>query len=163
MSGYKTYIKHLVECNCILPQFKNQKDIIFHKFVVFFIIGLDDKVIPSYVRCNNCNGVHRVFEISKSELMKNENSKSIVTIDEVKMFLPEKMQILLEKYDCDLATWQEAQFIIDNKIWGKQIILSREVEESKNITKTVITSLFIAGETLYKLNKIERETENNVE
>lgn len=163
MNKAKTYVKHLIECNCILPQFKNRKDVIFHKFVVFSKIGFDDKVIPSYVKCNNCGGVHRVFEISKSELMKNENSKSVETIDEIKLSLPEKVQVLLEKYDCDLPTWQEAQFIIDNEAWGNQVILSREIEESKTATKLMLTTLLIAGKTLYKLNKFERETDNDVE
>jgi hypothetical protein len=160
MSKAKTYVKHLVECNCVLPQFKNRKDIIFHKFVVFSKIGFDDKVITSYVKCNNCNGVHRVYEISKSELMKNENSKSVETIDEIKLFLPEKLQILLEKYDCDLPTWQETQFIIDSEAWGSRVILSREVEQSKTTTKINLTTLLIAGKTLYKLDKFEREDSN---
>jgi hypothetical protein len=163
MKKEKTYVKHLIECNCVLPQFKNRKDVIFHKFIVFSKIGFDDKVIPSYVRCNNCSGVHRVYEISKSELIKNENSKSVQTIEDLKLSLPEKVQVILEKYECDLPTWQEADFLIENEAWGSQIILSREVEETVKSSKIMLTTLLIAGKTLYKLNKFERESENNVE
>ena len=38
-------IKHLIECHCMLPQYRNKKDRQYHKFVVFSIIDNADCVI----------------------------------------------------------------------------------------------------------------------
>lgn len=156
-----SYIKHLVECNCILPQFKRVQPPLFHKFIVFSELDpKDEKVISSYVKCNNCGAVHRVYEVSKSEITKNENTKGVVSIEEIKLGMPEKYSIILEKYECPLPTWQEISFIIENKLWGKEIILTKEIEETKTQKRILFTTLLIAGETLFKINKREKETNN---
>ncbi|HNC58430.1 MAG TPA: hypothetical protein PLP33_23590 [Leptospiraceae bacterium] len=156
-----SYLKHLVECNCILPQFKRVQPPLFHKFVVFSEI--DDKtqnLISTYVKCNNCGAVHRVYEVSKSEITKNENTKGIVSIDELKLGIPEKLSIILEKYEAQLPIWQEINFIIENKLWGKEIILAKESEDTKQHKRLLFTTLLIAGDGLFKINKREREIEN---
>ena len=156
-----SYLKHLVECNCILPQFKRVQPPLFHKFVVFSEI--DDKtqnLISTYVKCNNCGAVHRVYEVSKSERTKNENTKGIVSIDELKLGIPEKLSIILEKYEAQLPIWQEINFIIENKLWGKEIILAKESEDTKQHKRLLFTTLLIAGDGLFKINKREREIEN---
>ena len=38
----KEFIKHTIECNCVLPQYKNIVPIVFHKFIVFSIINEDE-------------------------------------------------------------------------------------------------------------------------
>ena len=156
-----SYLKHLVECNCILPQFKRVQPPLFHKFVVFSEI--DDKtqnLISTYVKCNNCGAVHRVYEVSKSVITKNENTKGIVSIDELKLGIPEKLSIILEKYEAQLPIWQEINFIIENKLWGKEIILAKESEDTKQHKRLLFTTLLIAGDGLFKINKREREIEN---
>jgi len=156
-----SYIKHLVECNCILPQFKRVNPPIFHKFIVFSEIeSKTEKFLPSYVKCNNCGAVHRVYEVSKSEITKNEDTKGIISIEEIKLELPDKLCLILEKYECSLPTWQEVSFILTNNLWGKEIILAKEIEETKEKKRMLITTLLIAGKTLFKINKREKEIEN---
>jgi hypothetical protein len=157
----RTYIKHLVECNCILPQFKNLPDPLFHKFVVFSEIDENNEFIPTIVTCNNCGSAHRVYEVSRTELLKNESTKNIISKDDMKLFFSEKLQVILEKYECDLPVWQEIQFIIENEMWGKEVILLRENEESKDKTILSLTTLLIAGNTLFKINKRQKEMAKN--
>ena len=64
MQGFK----HLVQCHCILPQYRKMKDPVFHKFVVFSTIDKKDNVEPKNVQCNNCGVIHKVFDICKSEI-----------------------------------------------------------------------------------------------
>jgi len=157
----KSYIKHLIECNCILPQYKNSTPPIFHKFIVFSELEKESKLIASYAKCNNCGAVHRIFEVNKSETTKNENTKGLISKDELKLSLPEKISIILEKYDSDLTVWQEINFLIENKIWGREVILLKEIEETSKQKRILLTTLLIAGEKLFKINKREIEQEKN--
>ena len=61
--------KHTIQCHCILPQYKGRKDPIFHKVVVFSVIGDDDKVQEKIVNCNNCGVPHRIIDICQSEII----------------------------------------------------------------------------------------------
>lgn len=157
----RSFVKHLIECNCILPQFKAAMPPVFHKFIVFSELKEKSELLPSYVKCNNCGAIHRVYEVNKSELTKNENTRGVVSFDELKLSLPEKIVIILEKYECDITVWQEIMFLIENKIWGNEVVLSRETEETQQKKRTLITTLLIAGETLFKINKREKETDKN--
>lgn len=157
----KSYIKHLIECNCVLPQYKNATPPVFHKFIVFSELNEFSSFLPSYSKCNNCGAVHRVYEVNKSETTKNENTRGLISKDELKLSLPEKISIILEKYDSDITLWQEINFIIENKLWGKEVVLLKEIEETVKQKRMLITSLMIAGETLYKINKREIEQAKN--
>ena len=64
MNGFK----HLVQCHCVLPQFRRRPEPVFHLFVVFSVLGNDDKVEPKYAECNNCGAVHHVTEVGQSEI-----------------------------------------------------------------------------------------------
>ena len=72
-------VKHLVQCHCILPQYKNAKDPVFHKFTVFSVIDDSDTVVSKYAECNNCGAAHKVYDICKSEI--------VVGKDEVRSYL----------------------------------------------------------------------------
>ena len=48
---YIVGIKHLIECNCVLPQYQNTKKPIFHKFTVFSIIDEDNQIQDKNVIC----------------------------------------------------------------------------------------------------------------
>ena len=75
--------KHLVECHCVLPQFRLNTTVLYHKFVVYSEFNSDGSVITKYAQCNNCGVIHRVFDIAKSEiLMGNENNISIIGIED---------------------------------------------------------------------------------
>lgn len=151
----KAYIKHVIECNCILPQYKNISPPVFHKFIVFSELNRDGIVKPSLVSCNNCNVVHKILEGGTSEIIKKEGSNLVPTISDIETNLPGWLVALLKQHDCPLPTWQEAQFVIENEQWGKILVLSREQDQNdkeKYITKYVI----LIGENLYKI-KIDQE------
>jgi len=122
-------IKHLIQCHCVLPQFKDRSDPVFHKFTVFSIIDESDTVQPKFSQCNNCGVVHRVVDICKSELTSKEESKSIPNIDDIKFSLSPDLSRVLESYQCDLATWEQAEWIFLNKVWDQWIVLSRDEDD----------------------------------
>ena len=123
-------LKHLIQCHCILPQFKNAENPVFHKFVVFSIIDDSDTVQPKFAQCNNCGVVHKVVDICKSELTTKEESRAIQGIEDIKFSLNSELVRVLESYNCDLATWEQAEWIYLTKRISDSIILTRE--ESKD-------------------------------
>ena len=146
-------VKHLIRCRCILSQFRNVKDPPLHEFAVFSVIDADDKVIPKYAQCNNCGIIHRVVDICKSEIIHNkESSPAIVSIDDIKNSLPPALAIVLRDADADIATWEAAQFVVENKRWGEIVVLSTDVTGDFKAGKYVR----ILGEQLYKVETFER-------
>ena len=141
-------IKHLVTCRCVLPQFEENPDPPLHQFVVFSVL-VDDQVIPKYVQCNACDIVHKVTDICKTEIMAGrEHMGSIMTVDDIKMGLPEQLVVMLEKHDVDKATWEQAKWIIENERWGEHIILSSETIDGLKQIKYVR----ILGKGLFQMN-----------
>ena len=139
MSGH---IKHLIECQCILSIFKNKTKPVYHKFKVFSQIDTNDKIKEKYVICNNCDIVHKVFEVCKSEIKwGSENLKSLVTTKEdIKFNLEsrhfENIVIELEKNNIDLCEWEYIEYLLDNKKEG-QIVLNKS-EIDNNIVYNVL-------------------------
>jgi len=134
----KTCQKHLIQCHCILPQFRKLPQPVFHKFMVFSVID-NDTVVPKYVQCNNCNAVHRVFDICKSEMPPGRDElRSVTTIDEIKIFIPADLRNLLETYKCELPIWEHIKFCLDESRWGEKVILTRETIENE-ITGKILT------------------------
>ena len=117
----KKGIKHLVQCHCILPQFRNHANPVFHKFVVFSILD-NDNVIEKLVQCPNCGVIHKVIDVCKSEVFigKDEN-KTLPLIRDIKMMLPENVAELLESYSCDLPIWEHCAFILEESLWGEKV------------------------------------------
>ena len=137
----------------MLPQFRRRPNPIFHKFVVFSVIGDDDTVVAKIVKCNNCGVLHRVTDICKSEFIHNkEGVKSVITKDDITLMLPDKMVSILNSYDADLPTWEQAQFIVDNNQWNSHIILTSDFIDGRTEGKL----LRILGEKLYKIEPFFR-------
>jgi len=125
-------IKHLIECHCVLPQYRHRDDPVFHKFIVFSIIDDSDTVVPKYAQCNNCEVVHKITDLCRSEVLGGRDElRSVITIDDLKIMIPEDIARILESYDCDLPTWENVLFILQNKKWGSSVIASREVLEDE--------------------------------
>lgn len=122
----KDYVKHLIPCKCILLHFRQRPHPPFHKFVVFSEIGPDASVVPSFAQCNNCGVVHKVSEVGVSEILRKEDLPSILTIDEIKGNLSERLVAALTGYELDLHTWQEIKWIMDNEAWGRSVIVVKE-------------------------------------
>ena len=92
-------IKHIIECHCVLPQFRNKENFIYHKFIVFSIVDDSDTVIPKFVTCNNCGVIHKIFDICKSHIMAGKDElKSQSSISDIKFTLNKGVVEILESY-----------------------------------------------------------------
>ena len=120
-----------MECHCVLPQLKNAKNITYHKFTVFSIIDDSDTVIPKNAKCNNCGVIHNVVDICKSEIEIGFEGNAIMTKQDIKLMIPSDMTNILEAYDCDLPTWENALFAYENKLFNEIIIIARNEEDDK--------------------------------
>jgi len=123
MQGYK----HLIECHCVLPQFRHKKTTVYHKFVAFSIVDDSDTVIPGFAQCNNCGTIHRVFDICKSEIVVGKDeSCAVEKKEDICLSLPSSLSELFASYKMELADYQYARFILENKLWNSTIVLSAE-------------------------------------
>ena len=124
-------VKHIIECHCILPQYRERKDPVYHKFVVFSEIDESDTVIPSHAQCNNCGTVHKIYDICKSEIVAGKDeSATVERIKDVALSLPKSVTELFESYSLDLPDYMLARHIIENKKWNTTMVLSKESEDS---------------------------------
>ena len=73
------YIKHLIECQCTLPIFKNKTKPVYHKIPVFSKINEDDSIEEKYIICDNCDIVHKVEEVFKTSLKLSTSRTSFLT------------------------------------------------------------------------------------
>jgi len=142
-------IKHLVECHCTLSIYKGvNSKIIYHKFPVFSKIDENDNVINKIVQCNNCSVVHKIYDLCKSEILGGKDDFKVgLTLEEIGMQLPTRLENLLIKSKCDMSTWEHALDVIEEKQWGEKIILSRQIIDSKLHVKI----LEILSEDKFKL------------
>lgn len=125
MKGYK----HLIECHCVLPQYRKMANPLFHKFVVFSMEDDEGNVIPKMSQCNNCGAIHRVVDFCKSEIAPGKDeTKSVITKIDVARSLPKQLVEVLDEYQMEVPDFELAKFYVDNQQWGSIIVLSREVE-----------------------------------
>lgn len=147
------YVKHLVECNCTLPQYVDIEPVVFHKFVVFS--ELEDEtasLIPSVVQCNCCGAIHKVTEVATSTLLRKESSHLLDSIDDIELELSEKLSSILVRYEVELHVWQEAKFIITHELWGRFVVLVKEYEGDSLLGKALV----IFGDNLFKIENFEQ-------
>ena len=148
------YVKHLIECKCVLPHLQEIDPIIWHKFIVFSALEIGTaNIVPSYAQCNNCGVIHKVTEVGTTELLRKEEMRSLPSIEDLEMELPEKLASVLKRHECEIHVWQEAKFIVENKLWGRFIVLTKENEGSTVIGK----ALMIFGTSMFKIENFERE------
>lgn len=145
--------RHLIKCRCVLQQFKNLKDPPPHHFLVFSVIGEEDKVVSKYSQCNNCGIIHKVTDICTSEIVSGKEAmNSIVTIDDIKLSLPSNLANILERHQVDITVWEQAQFILENKSWGEYVILTHDDSDGEKHGKY----LRIIGDTFFKVENFTR-------
>ena len=141
--------KHLIQCHCILPQYRQRQDPPFHKFIVFGETDKDDLFVKKYVQCNNCGAIHKIIDFCKSEIMIGKDEFSMVLKkQDIIPTLPSSLVELFQSYDLDVADYECARFIIDNEQWNQSIVLQKEVEEGITTGKRLI---FVSGER-FKVN-----------
>jgi len=146
--------RHLVKCRCVLPQFKGQSNPPAHQFIVFSVVNDDDSVKVKYAQCNNCGIIHKVTDVCKSEILPGKEAmSSIVKVEDIKLSLPPNLTDILERNNVDVATWEQAQFILENKEWGNFVILAQEEESGTRQGKYVR----IMSETFFKVESFSRE------
>lgn len=123
--------KHIIQCRCILPQFKNKKNVLFHKFIAFSVLEDDDTVKETFINCNNCGVVHKIVDLCKTEIQENSDDWQTIKKEDLRISLPEDVLSVLDSYDCDLATFQHALWIIENEKWGERIIVDKNESEER--------------------------------
>ena len=120
-------VRHLIQCHCILPQYRKAPEPVFHKFVVFSEVSDDDEFLPKLAQCNNCGVIHKVIDACKSEIVAGlDDSLSLLTIEEIKSSLTLDLCSILTTYKCDISVWENVKFIYENKSWGEKIVLSKD-------------------------------------
>jgi len=123
-------IKHLIECHCVLPQYRGKEKPVYHKFVVFSVIDDSDTVIATHTQCNNCGTVHKVYDVCKSEIIAGKDESAVVeTIKDFQISLPSSLFELFENYHLEVPDYQYARFILENRKWDETIILASENED----------------------------------
>ena len=129
-------IKHLIECHCSLAIFNGKKNIIYHKFPVYSKLDKNNEIISKIVQCNNCNVVHKVSDYCKSEIMGGKDELTIgLTVEDISLQLDPKVSNILTIHNCDIATWEHVLDIFEGESWGEQVVLGRQIIESKQNLK----------------------------
>ena len=124
-------VKHIIECHCILPQYRERKDPVYHKFVVFSEIDESDTVVASHAQCNNCGTVHKIYDICKSEIVAGKDeSATVEKIRDVALSLPKSLVELFESYSLDLPDYMLARHILENNKWNSTMVLAKENEDT---------------------------------
>ena len=131
-------LKHLVECHCVLPQYRKDPEPRYHSFVVFTLLDDSDTVVPKHARCNNCGVIHNVIDICKSEILPGQEIGAVMTKRDCAMMLPAGIKQMLEAYECDVPDWEHALYILQNENWGDFIIIHREETESGDLTGKIL-------------------------
>ena len=130
-------IKHLIECHCYLAIYRSDSKIPpVHKFPVYSKIDDTGRVIEKIVKCNNCDSLHRVFEIGKSQFIPGKDETKVNTkIDDLIHSFDQKFVNVLKEYQCDISTWEHILDIIEEKRWGEPVVIKRDIIEEKTIVK----------------------------
>jgi hypothetical protein len=130
------YVKHLIECHCVLPQYRNRQEPVYHKFPVFSILE-NDSVVEKLVRCNNCDAVHRVFDVCKSEIYIGDlDLSSIGTSKEILSEMPDALRESLAPLNLDICTLEHILWCIENEK-NEKIPLRRDTVKEKIFVKFI--------------------------
>tara|TARA_R110002153_G_scaffold40199_1_gene115081 strand:- start:725 stop:1198 length:474 start_codon:yes stop_codon:yes gene_type:complete len=130
--------KHLIECHCSLPIFKDKEAITYHKFVVYSKFDERGSIIPKYAQCNNCGANHHVFEMCRSEIkIGKEDNNVALTIEDVSIGLPDKVVGVLKKYECGIEIYEEVNDVIENNLYPHSVIVNRELVDDNYEIKII--------------------------
>ena len=131
-------VKHLIECHCYLAIFKNNEKQINHRFPVYSKIDEEGRVIKKTVKCNNCDAMHYVTDICKSELRPGkDDSNVVITKDDLKHMLPENITNFLISNNCDISIWEHAKDVIDENRKDEIIVIKRDIIDERQQVKYI--------------------------
>ena len=134
-------LKHLVECHCVLPQYRKQQNPPYHRFIVFSLIDDSDTIISKHARCNNCGVIHNVIDVCKSEIMVGQEVGAVMTKEDCGMMLPSGVKQILGTYGCEVPDWEHALYILQNEKRKEFIIVHREETEVGDLTGKILKFL----------------------
>lgn len=121
-------IKHLIECHCFLKIFNSSEQKINHKFPVYSKFDENNNIIPKLSKCNNCESLHYIYDICKSELRPGkEDIETMLSIEDVMLMLPEKINKVLTTNRADISDYEHALDVIENERWGEKIVVKRSI------------------------------------
>ena len=142
-------IKHLIECHCYLAIYKSKKDLLNHKFPVYSKIDSTGTIITRLAKCNNCDALHNVVGVGKSEIIPGKDeAKNVLSIDDICLMLPKKLSNILNESITDISNYEHALDIIENRRWGESLIVKREIIKETEQVKV----LTINSENNYKVS-----------
>jgi hypothetical protein len=129
-------IKHLIECHCVLPLYRDSQKIIYHKFPVYSKIKEDGRLIEKLVKCNNCEAVHLIKELCKSLIQPGKDQTNVtLSKEDMSYMLSDKLVSILEKTNSDISIWEHVLDIVDEKRWGEDVVIKREIIDEKEHLK----------------------------
>lgn len=147
-------IKHLVQCHCVLAIYKTGEDIVNHMFPVYSKIDKNNKIVPKLIKCNNCETMHYVHDVCKSEIRGGKDQSGLtLTIEDLSLSLPERLSNVLFKTQTDISNWEHIVDIFDEERWGEEVVLRREIIGEKQHLKSII----IQSEKTFKIKNRELE------
>lgn len=79
--------------------------------------------------------------------------RSVRTLDEIKAGLPDKLVAILDSNHADVATYEAAEFIIENQRWGDHVFLMTDEESGVMQGKYVR----ILTDALFKVDTVTGE------
>lgn len=79
--------------------------------------------------------------------------RSLASIDDIKVGMPQTLANLLEQNNADLPTYEAAQFAWANEKWGSFVVLSTDEEDGLRQGKYVL----ILGTNMFKVETFERK------
>jgi hypothetical protein len=127
-------IKHLIQCRCILPTLKNRKNPPLHKFIAFSILE-DDKVQNKIVSCNNCGVNHLINDMCSSEFLSSETTAASLTLEDIKVMIPDGVVSMLETYEKDLPDYEHINFMMVHEQVNDFLVLTSESTDEKKVGK----------------------------
>lgn len=142
-------LKHTLQCKCFAASEMDKETPQFYEFIAISEVDENGDVVPRTIPCDNCGRLHEVYEICKSNVIDGTDSPiGILSMEEIEMSIPEKLQKLLKDNKCPKHTWEEASLILEKELWGSSIILNRDIQNNKVFCKT----LKILGVTFYRID-----------
>lgn len=136
MSQHKNYTRHLLECQCVLSIYRNNTVPVYHKFQVFSKFDNNNNIEKKYVTCNNCDALHEVHDICKSEIKwgKDAYIGLVNTKDDIKFNLSNQgknnIVEILEKNNCDISVWELVEHVIENNLEESIVLDKKEIEDN---------------------------------
>ena len=147
-------IRHLIECHCVLPQYRKTTPTVYHKFIVFSAV-VDDVVQKKLAQCNNCGVLHKVVDLCKTEIVHGmEEGSSLRTIEDIKLGLPDKIVEFLVQQNVDVSTWELVEFLLDNN-QDKEIVIKKDQKD--DVTQLKI--LHVKPDGTFKIKSEIRQDE----